>query len=131
MSLVSAVMVGVMHVAVSAGPGAAAPVPAVEGADGGRGAVLARAGATPLLDVPAVRQSQLAWHGEGGEGGEGRRGRWYRGYYGYPVPYPYPYLYYVYPRPRPSLHFELRIPLPPPWPSRPPPEYRGTWHERY
>lgn len=125
--LVSVVMLGVMHVAVPM-PAAA---PGVEGADGGRGAVLARAGATPLLDVPRVRQSQLAWHGEGGEGGEGRRGRRYRGHsYGYPVPYPYPYPY-AYPRPRPGIDFELRLPLPPPFPSRPPPEYRGVWGERY
>lgn len=125
MSLASAVMLGVMQVAVSAG--AAAPAPGVEGADGGRGAVLARAGATALLDVPRVSQSQLAWHGEGGEG---RRGRRYRGYYGYPVPYPYAYPY-PYPRPRPGIEFELRLPLPPPWPSHPPPQYRGVWEDRY
>lgn len=128
MSLVSAVMLGVMQVAVSTGP--AAPAPGAEGVDGGRGTVLARAGATPLLDVPAVRQSQLAWHGEGGEGGEGRRGRWRRGPYWHPPYYVHP-PYYYHGVPRPSLDFELRIPLPPPWPSRPPPEYRGVWEDRY
>lgn len=126
--LVSAVIFGVMHVAVPSAPAA----PGAEGADGGRGTVLARAGAAPLLEVPRLRQSQLAWHGEGGEGGEGRHGWRYRGYHVYPVPYPNPHPYpYPYPGARPGIDFELRIPLPPPWPSHPPPGYPGVWRERY
>jgi hypothetical protein len=95
--LVSAAVLGVVHLAfvpaTPARPASGSPAddvaPAGEGADGGRGAVLMRAGAAPLLAPAEARQSPLVAVGEGGEGGRGKKGRgrgWDRRH-AYPEPY--------------------------------------------
>jgi hypothetical protein len=112
---ISAILLGVVHVAIGGGGAAAMPqgaAPAVADALGGAGgATLARAGATPFLDVPATTQSALLPVGEGGEGGRGRwRGRGYQGY-GWGPP---PGYYYRPPR---------VVRRPPPVYYAPPPAY--------
>jgi len=129
--LVSAAVLGVAHVAVvpaaSAAAAASAPgnaprggpataAPDGEGAYGGRGVVLARAGAAPLLGPSEARQSPLVAVGEGGEGGRGKwRGRRDRDY-GYAEPYRYREPYGWAPPPRYGY-----APPPPPWP------HHGGW----
>lgn len=114
---ISAVLLGVAHVTLAVA--VAAPVPplagsvsgASDGADGGAGVTLARAGASPFLAVPETRQSALLPVGEGGEGG---RGRWRRGGYG-------PGGYYGYGWGPPPRYYYA--PPPPPRAWRPPPVY--------
>ena len=136
--LISVAMLGVMQVAVPAAVAAPAgrPVADGEGADGGRGSALARAGASSFLTAPEARQSPLVAVGEGGEGGMGKRkGKGWRRHgegYGYREPYRYraepygwappPRGYYAPPPPRYGWY-----PEPPPraYPPRPP--SAGVW----
>lgn len=127
---ISAVLLGVAHVslappAAAAMPAAPVPVQAGEGADGGFGATLARAGASPFLEVPEARSAALLPVGEGGEGGRGRwRGRGYYGYYAYPGWGPPPGYYYAPPSPRyrppPRVYY---APPPPMYYAPPPPVF--------
>jgi hypothetical protein len=134
-ALITAAMLGVMHVAVPAAAApAAVPVASGEGADGGRGATLARAGAADFLTPPGTRQSALVPVAEGGEGGRGRgwRRREYRwdGPYRYregPPPYgwgPPPRGYTYAPAPPPPRYYGWQ-PEPPRFPARPP--SAGIW----
>lgn len=101
-ALISAAVLGVVHVSLPAGAAPAGrPIAAGEGADGGRGATLARAGSAGFLADPDTRGAPLMAVGEGGEGGRGRRARRRDGY-GYREPYRYraaPYSYARPPRP--------------------------------
>lgn len=124
---ITAVVLGVVHVALvppaaaapAAAPGAALALPG-EGVDGGAGATLARAGASPFLEVPDARSSALLPVGEGGEGG---RGRWRR--HGYPYGYYYgwrpPPVYYAPPPPRYYRPPPVYVAPPPPMYYAPPP----------
>ncbi len=128
--LITAAMLGVMHVAV---PASAAPMAEGEGADGGRGVTLARAGAADFLTPPETRQSALVPVAEGGEGGRGRG--WRRREYGWDRPYRYrgdsppygwapPRGYHYAPPPPPPRYYGWR-PEPPRFPARPP--SAGIW----
>ncbi|MBR0671365.1 hypothetical protein GXW76_09295 [Roseomonas soli] len=92
-----------------------------EGGDGGRGATLARAGASAFLAVPDAAQPELVPVGEGGRGRWRRNGYGY-GYYGWgppPVYYapPPPRVYYA---PPPRAYY---APPPPVYYAPPPPVY--------
>lgn len=126
-TLITAAMLGVVQVAV---PVSAAPLPPRpvegEGADGGRGATMARRGAADFLAPPDARQSALVPVAEGGEGGRGRG--WRRREYRWDRPYRYreppPYVWVPPPRyyaPPPAYGW---APPPPPLP-RPP--SAGIW----
>jgi hypothetical protein len=132
-ALVSAAMVGVLHMAVPAVE--AAPLGRVvaggEGADGGRGATVVRGGSAGFLAGPDVRQSPLVAVGEGGEGGKGRRWRRDRRY-GYVEPWRYraePYPYHWGPPPRAYLPPPRRAwqPEPSPYVYEPRPPSVGVW----
>lgn len=120
---ISAVVLGVAHVTLAMPAAAAMPAPiglpqaiAGEGADGGGGVSLARAGASPFLAVPEPADPALTPVGEGGRG----RGHW-RGYYapGYYYGWgPPPGYYYAPPPPR-----YYRPPPPPVYYAPPPPVY--------
>ncbi len=128
---ISAILLGVAHVALGGGAEAAMPriagasMVATDGADGGTGTTLARAGGNPFLAVPEARPSALLPAGDGGEGG---RGRWRRGGYGPPGYYygwaPPPPVYYAPPPPRyyrpPPVYY---APPPPVYYAPPPPVY--------
>lgn len=124
---ISAILLGVAHVTFGGAVAAAMPRPiaAADGADGGSGVTLARAGATPFLMVPETHQSALLPVGEGGEGGRGR-GRWRRGghahgyYYGWAPPPP---VYYAPPRPRYYRPPPAYYAPPPVYYAPPPPMY--------
>lgn len=121
-ALITAAMLGVVHLTVPAAAApAVVPVSDGDGADGGRGVQLARAGGASFLPPADARQSPLVAVGEGGEGGRGRgrrRGRdHYRdGYgYGYREHYRYRYAppgYYAPPPPPPRVYYYA--PPPPP-----------------
>lgn len=120
---ISAVLLGVAHVALPAAAAPPAVATPVASADGGQGVTLARAGASPFLDVPDLSSGALLPVGEGGEGG---RGRWRRYGYGpgvYVSPYwgPPPGYYYAPPPPRFRPPPVFYAPPPPVYYVPPPP----------
>ncbi len=141
-ALISAAMLGVMHVTVpvAAAPGARPPA---EGADGGQGTALVRGGASTFLAAPEARQSPLVAVGEGGEGGRGRE--WRRRYrdaeryrYGDRYRYGEPYRYRAEPPPHGwgPPRGGYYVPAPPPYgygwqpeprPFPPRPPSAGVW----
>lgn len=129
---ISAVFLGVVHV--TPGGPAVAAMPAVppavtgEGADGGAGLVLARAGASPFLAVPEAQDPALVPVGEGGRGrghGWGPPGRPHGYVYGWGWGPPPPAYYYapppVYYRPPPPRVYYA--PPPPVYYAPPPPVF--------